>query len=315
MTFEAAFLAAGAAFFAVVGAALAACLPEASRKLASRKKDKLDEWNDFCAEGYAAFKEAEGREPDAKRRGTDEACWGRWRDDVRRVAGLKQLSPARAAQAVELGVLAPEAGAGACAEWPGEMPEPSGEAGCNLLGAVCGALAFASAAHGGMQGAQAWIYALLALLCLAACVVAWQVDTARRIIPWECAAAVAAMGAAGRIVQGGLPELAWALPLALIAVAAFKGACMLEKALRGGTAVGGGDVRFAAAAALACGTAGILPGLLAAVAAWAATWQRGRRAEGMAARETARLMLPMGPALSATAAVGMAAAPLVQAML
>lgn len=315
MTFETVFLSAGTAFFAAIGCILAACQPEASRKLASRKRDKLDEWNDHCAGGYAAFKEAEGREPDATRRGTDEACWGRWRDDVRRVAGLRQLSPARAAQAAELGVLAPEAVESACAEWPGEMPEPAGNAGCNLLGAVCGALAFASAAHGGMQGAQAWVYALLALLCLTTCVVAWQVDVARRIIPWECALAVGVIGAAARIVQGGLPELAWALLLSLIAVAAFKGACALEKALRGGTAVGGGDVKFAAAAALACGTAGILPGLLAAAFAWAATWQSGRRAEGMTARETARLMLPMGPALSATAAVGMAAAPIVQAML
>lgn len=146
---------------------------------------------------------------------------------------------------------------------PGEVPKPlrsesDQERRCSMrasppIRAVCAffmALSFAALGASGAAG-------LLALLC-GACLVAMAAgvvcDMKARMIPIECCAALALVGAALQFHASGIAAVAFGCVAAIVVVAA----CALANrflAKGGAWAIGGGDVRCMAALCLASGAA------------------------------------------------------------
>lgn len=311
MGFDLAQAAVFAAGFAVMLALMRTAAPKAAAALMAGKNRKMTAWWESCAEEYAAFKEQNGREPQ-KKPGSDEGALALWRDDVRRVGALGNLTREKAEKAVAAGALAPEALEACCANPVAKREPKVGWAETIVAAASYGALCTGSVTAAGLPLCiLAWAAGGAAVL--AACV-AWPCDTAQRIIPFECSGTALLCGAAYQLAIGGTGALFLACALALIAWAAFSLTCWADRKLNGRTSVGKGDVRFAPAAMMCCGAYGATVGFAAAAAAFAATLAADKRRDPDGPPAMKR-MLPMGPALTCWAVVGMGLAPFAEAAL
>lgn len=78
-------------------------VPRFSDALLKQKIARWREWFDRCAEGWAAFAEAEGRKPAAKASG-EEGALAIWAEDALRLAAQGALDEERAAKVAALGL-------------------------------------------------------------------------------------------------------------------------------------------------------------------------------------------------------------------
>jgi leader peptidase (prepilin peptidase) / N-methyltransferase len=173
-------------------------------------------------------------------------------------------------------------------------PSAAQRAGLTLLGAALGAAG--GCALAGDPARQAlWLAAVGIALAWSCC------DVRARLLPLELSAAFAPVAICWQAL-GGLESLAWSLAMGAMMALIFLALGKLYSLIGADHAVGGGDMRLAAPVGVACGAAGMLPGLAGAAAALALHLARIRISSGGLSRSTG---IPMGPMLAAWALCGM----------